>query len=167
MTSSTVLPCTPYTDESDMTPAVKSKPLPAFNKPSLARSRNMASIRSVDTTPEMVVRSGLHRAGFRYRVHYRQLPGSPDVVLRKYRTAVLIHGCFWHGHACYIGHIPRSNIDYWRAKILRNVTRDARNLRELCDDGWQVRIVHECTLATDTRKLLAVLRAARRAFESS
>ncbi|HEY8766493.1 MAG TPA: very short patch repair endonuclease [Dehalococcoidia bacterium] len=157
----------PYTHESDMTPVVTSEPLPVFKKPSVARSRNMAAIRSVDTKPEMVVRRGLHRAGFRYRVHNRRLPGSPDVVLRKYRTAVLIHGCFWHGHACQIGHIPRSNADYWRAKILRNMTRDARDLRELCDDGWRVRIVHECTLETDARNLLAVLTAARCAFESS
>ena len=135
----------------------KYAPLPAFSEPSEKRSRNMAAIKSADTAPEKFVRKALHAAGFRFRLHRRDIPGCPDLVLPRFRMAVLIHGCFWHGHDCRIAHIPRSNTAYWKAKIARNVTRDTRIRTQLEENGWQVMTLWECTLHEDTGRLLALL----------
>ena len=121
------------------------------------RSRMMSSIRGRDTQPELYVRKALWSRGFRYRLHARQLPGAPDVVLRKYRTAIFVHGCFWHQHGCSKTHRPSSNRQYWDRKLDGNVARDARNQTKLRESGWNVFTVWECTLAQDTEYLLHCL----------
>jgi len=117
---------------------------------SATRSRMMAGIRSKDTKPEMTVRRYLHARGFRYRLHARDLPGSPDLVLPKYRVAILVHGCFWHRHAgCRFATTPASNSEQWSAKFQANVVRDARKLASLREAGWRVIVVWECELRRD------------------
>lgn len=110
------------------------------------RSRLMARIRSKDTSPELAVRSMLHRLGFRFRLHRKGLPGTPDIVLPGRGVAVFVHGCFWHGHRCKIGKMPKSHVAYWSAKIEANRARDARVRRELRSLGWKVVEVRECEL---------------------
>ena len=111
------------------------------------RSWIMSRIRSKDTKPEMFVRSVLHRAGYRYGLHVRSLPGCPDVVLRARRTVVEVRGCFWHRHeGCAHATIPEARHEWWVAKLDRNARRDARHIRELLDLGWKVLIVWECFL---------------------
>ncbi|MEO7667174.1 MAG: very short patch repair endonuclease [Dehalococcoidia bacterium] len=135
--------------------------LPPFERPAHARSRNMAAIRSVDTRPELTVRRAVHRAGLRYRLHNRRLPGCPDMVFPRFHLAAFVHGCFWHGHTCKIGHVPGSNTAYWSAKIGRNVSRDARNQEVLVQNGWKVRLIRECDLTMGTTKLIEELMALR------
>jgi len=120
------------------------------------RSEIMSRIGSRNTKPEMVVRQGLHAAGFRYRLHARNLPGSPDIVLPKYRSLILVHGCFWHAHkGCRNFRLPKSNTDFWREKLVRNAERDARQLKELQDAGWRTLVVWECaTRDFSTKKLV-------------
>ncbi len=109
------------------------------------RSWVMSRVRSKDTSPEIRVRSILHRAGFRFRLHVKSLPGTPDIVLRKHRTAVFVNGCFWHRHpGCKQASTPRTNIDYWRKKFDRNISRAKKNYNELRLKEWQVVIVWEC-----------------------
>lgn len=108
------------------------------------RSRMMSGIRSGDTKPERVVRSALHRRGFRFTTRPDTLPGRPDIVLPAYRAAIFVHGCFWHGHGCRYFKWPSGNRAFWRAKILANMKRDARKLRALRSGGWRVRVVWEC-----------------------
>jgi DNA mismatch endonuclease (patch repair protein) len=109
------------------------------------RSWNMSRIRGKDTKPEMVVRSALHRMGFRYRLHVRKLPGCPDIVLTKYRTVVFVHGCFWHRHrGCRNCSMPTNNREFWRAKLEGNAVRDKTNARALRKQGWRVIVVWEC-----------------------
>lgn len=111
------------------------------------RSWNMSRIKSNDTAPELLLRSSLHRAGYRFRLHYKNLPGKPDIVLPKYQTVIFVNGCFWHMHTmCGKFHWPSSNQDYWRPKILRNVERDRENYNQLEKLGWKVIIVWECEL---------------------
>lgn len=114
---------------------------------SATRSRMMAGIRSKDTKPEMTVRRYLHARGFRYRLHARGLPGSPDLVLPRYRVAIFVHGCFWHRHTdCRYATTPGSNIEQWARKFTSNIERDARKLAALEDAGWRVIVVWECEL---------------------
>lgn len=108
------------------------------------RSALMSRIRSKDTTPELVVRSLLHRLGYRFRLHRRDLPGCPDIVLARHWKIVLVHGCFWHGHNCKLGSKPKTNVSYWRTKIQNNRARDARNRKELIRQGWTVLELWEC-----------------------
>jgi DNA mismatch endonuclease (patch repair protein) len=110
-----------------------------------ARSENMRRIRAKDTAPEISVRRALHRMGLRFRLHASDLPGKPDVVLRRHNAVVLIHGCFWHQHRrCIDGHVPRTNLTYWQPKLDRNVQRDRRNRRQLARLGFRVLVVWEC-----------------------
>ena len=112
------------------------------------RSRMMSGIKGKNTKPELVVRSFLHRAGFRYRLHDSHLPGKPDIVLKRYESVVFVHGCFWHQHAnCSKASMPSSNSRFWKAKLLGNVERDTRNKRKLVRAGWKVHIVWECDLS--------------------
>ncbi|OYW24679.1 MAG: very short patch repair endonuclease [Planctomycetales bacterium 12-60-4] len=121
--------------------------MPAAKSIDPQRSRTMAAVRSRDTGPEILVRSLLFRLGYRFRLHRADLPGSPDIVLPKYKAAIFVHGCFWHGHDCQRGsRVPKSNRQYWLAKIDRNRTRDRRNIRKLRRLGWKVLIVWECSL---------------------
>jgi DNA mismatch endonuclease (patch repair protein) len=109
------------------------------------RSFNMSQIRDRNTRPELIVRSIVHRLGFRYRLHKKDLPGKPDVVLVRHRKIIDVHGCFFHMHNCKYGRVvPATNAEFWRAKRLSNVERDRRNVRTLKRQGWQVITVWEC-----------------------
>lgn len=109
----------------------------------------MSAIKSNDTKPEMLVRKYLHGMGLRYGLHNKKLPGSPDIVLRKYKTVIFINGCFWHGHDnCRYYRLPKSNIEFWQTKINRNRERDKRDIEALRKRGWRVIVVWECELRT-------------------
>lgn len=111
------------------------------------RSRMMSGIGSRNTTPEMKVRSFLHRHGYRFRLHARELPGRPDIVLPRFKLCILIHGCFWHRHeGCQYATIPRTREAFWQLKFEQNVARDARNLNALLEKGWRVFELWECGL---------------------
>ncbi|MEY3027033.1 MAG: hypothetical protein RLZZ238_1930 [Planctomycetota bacterium] len=122
----------------------------------------MARIRGTNTKPEVLVRSALHRAGFRFRLHGRGLPGRPDIVLPKHRTVVFVHGCFWHRHGCTLSSEPRTRRAFWRAKFDANVERDRRNARALRRLGWRVLTVWECSLRTAPRRERAIAGLLRR-----
>lgn len=111
-----------------------------------ARSALMSKIRSKDTKPEKVIRSLLHNLGYRFRLHRKDLPGRPDIVLPRHRKIILIHGCFWHGHDCKLASKPKSNCDYWARKIAGNRERDTRNAVLLEQKGWQVLELWECEI---------------------
>ena len=111
----------------------------------------MAKIKSKDTKPELLVRRYLYSRGYRYRKNVKRLPGTPDIVLKKYGIAIFIHGCFWHGHQID-GHIPHSNSDFWQKKIKRNQIRDEKNKIELKKMGWKVMTIWECQLKPSARK---------------
>jgi DNA mismatch endonuclease (patch repair protein) len=122
------------------------------------RSRIMASVPSQNTKPEMRVRSAAHRLGFRFRLHRKDLPGSPDLVFPSRRIALFVHGCFWHGHDCRRGcRIPATNAEYWEGKIRRNRERDARVQGELAAMGWRPLVIWECQ--TKPAELPETLRA--------
>ncbi len=130
------------------------------------RSWNMSRIRSVNTAPEKKVRSLLHSLGFRFRLHRKDLPGSPDIVLPKHSTVVFVHGCFWHQHhGCKAACKPASHNDYWEPKFVRNIQRDQENVRNLEFFGWNVIVVWECELNYPdllTRKLVKKLSVNRK-----
>jgi DNA mismatch endonuclease, patch repair protein len=109
------------------------------------RRHNMSRIRSKNTAPEMIVRSHVHRLGYRYRLHGKNLPGKPDLVFASRKKIILVHGCFWHMHDCSYGKvIPKSNAEYWQTKRLMNRERDRKHLSELERLGWETLIVWEC-----------------------
>lgn len=110
------------------------------------RRRNMAGIRAQNTKPEMTLRRGLHKRGLRYRLHVRDLPGTPDLVFPTARAVVFVHGCFWHGHDCALFKLPASNTDFWETKITRNQVRDQLAVAALTESGWRVLTVWECSL---------------------
>ncbi|MBR3079898.1 MAG: DNA mismatch endonuclease Vsr [Prevotella sp.] len=131
------------------------------------RHANMAAIRSKDTKPEMIVRRGLWKRGFRYRLNHKRLPGHPDLVLRKYRTCIFVNGCFWHGHGVTMSpvdslelkvesslccKIPKTNREFWVAKIRRNKERDKEEQRKLAEMGWHCITVWECELKPSKRE---------------
>ena len=130
------------------------------------RHTNMAAIHSKDTKPEMIVRKGLWKRGFRYRLNHKRLPGHPDLVLRKYRTCIFVNGCFWHGHLVEFPpneslesvqgseccKIPKTNREFWVAKICRNKERDREEQRKLAEMGWHCITVWECELKTAKRE---------------
>ena len=118
-----------------------------------ARSELMARVRNVDTRPEMVVRRLVHRMGYRFRLHRKDLPGTPDLVFPSRKRAILVHGCFWHQHGCRRSTRPKSNRDFWERKLTRNAERDRDNLALLGEAGWSVLIIWECeTRETATLK---------------
>jgi DNA mismatch endonuclease, patch repair protein len=110
------------------------------------RSALMSKIRAKDTQPEMLVRRLLHRLGYRFRLHVRELPGCPDIVMHRHTTIIQVKGCFWHGHNCLKGRLPRSNRFYWLPKLKLNKSRDVKNERKLRRLGWRVRTLWECHL---------------------
>ena len=122
------------------------------------RSFNMSRIRGGNTKPELLVRRGCHRAGLRFRLHRKDLPGKPDLVFPRYRTVVFVHGCYWHSHGCTYGAvIPKTNTQFWQSKRADTVERDKRNIADLLDRGWRVVIVWECaTKGIDSLDLVTI-----------
>ena len=111
------------------------------------RSKVMAKIRSKNTKPEILLRKSLYKNGIRYRINYKKIPGTPDIVLTKYKIAIFVHGCFWHGHEnCKIAHIPKSNTIYWENKIHKNKERDNISTMHLLAMGWRVLVIWECEI---------------------
>jgi DNA mismatch endonuclease (patch repair protein) len=120
------------------------------------RSRMMSGIRGRDTKPELGVRRYLHARGFRYRLHARELPGRPDIVLPRHRTVVFVHGCFWHRHeGCRFAYTPKSRQEFWLPKLEGNAVRDARDQQRLRDLGWCVEVVWECEVTPEALATLA------------
>jgi DNA mismatch endonuclease (patch repair protein) len=120
--------------------------------PQEARSALMRKVRSQDTKPEIAVRSLVHRLGYRYALHRRDLPGNPDLVFPARSRVIFVHGCFWHGHTCRAGrNRPASNETYWTTKLNRNQTRDAATRRQLRAQGWKVLVIWECELKNPDR----------------
>ena len=116
-------------------------------QPDEARSRTMRAVKGQNTKPEMKVRRITHAMGYRYRLHRKDLPGKPDLVFPGRRKIIFVHGCFWHGHDCPRGaRTPKTNREYWQAKIARNVERDTQHLSALKETGWQVMPLWECEL---------------------
>jgi DNA mismatch endonuclease Vsr len=135
---------------------------PSFDDVPLARRRNLAAVAGKDTTPELRVRRLVHGMGFRFRLHRRDLPGTPDIVLAGRRKIIEVRGCFWHRHpdpACRNAVLPRVRAAWWAAKLARNVDRDARNLAALRETGWSVLVLWECEVKDE-----AVLTARLRSF---
>lgn len=115
------------------------------------RRRIMQAVKSKDTSPEMIVRRLLHRLGYRFRLHRKDLPGRPDIVLPRYRKAIFVHGCFWHAHGCPKGQPPKSRREYWLPKLEANVNRDRTKIAELQRLGWDVLVIWQCeTRDTDS-----------------
>lgn len=111
----------------------------------------MSGIQGKNTKPELIVRKGLHALGFRFRIHVKDLPGKPDLVLPKHKAVILVNGCFWHGHNCHLFKWPSTRQDFWETKIHRNRQKDIENVESLCSLGWRVFIVWECALKGKTR----------------
>ncbi|WP_076896202.1 very short patch repair endonuclease [Burkholderia pseudomallei] len=120
------------------------------------RSRMMSGIRGRNTKPEILIRSLLHRQGFRFRLHVRDLPGKPDIVLPRYHAVIFVHGCFWHGHDCSLFKLPGTRTDFWREKIDRNRANDHKALAALRTQGWRVGIVWECALRGANKNIESV-----------
>lgn len=116
------------------------------------RIKNMQNIHSKDTAPERIVRAYLFKRGLRYRIADKRYPGKPDIVLPRYKAVVFIHGCFWHQHpGCRRAVMPKSNVEYWKPKLKRNVERDKENIQELEQLGWRTFVVWECELSKEKR----------------
>jgi DNA mismatch endonuclease (patch repair protein) len=123
------------------------------------RSDQMRLISARDTRPEMIVRRAVYRMGYRYRLHDRSLPGTPDLVFSKRKEVIFVHGCFWHRHrGCRLARLPKSRTDYWEPKLSRNQERDTRSLASLKDLGWKVLTIWECELRGASIELDRVLR---------
>jgi DNA mismatch endonuclease (patch repair protein) len=110
------------------------------------RSQMMAGIRGKNTKPEILIRKALHRLGFRYRLHVKGLPGTPDMVLPKYNAVIFIHGCFWHLHQCSLFKWPSTRPEFWQKKLFRNRELDEKNIADLLSLNWRVAVVWECAL---------------------
>ena len=127
------------------------------------RSRMMSGIRGKNTKPEITVRSLLHRHGFRFRIHVDSLPGKPDIVMKRHRAAIFVHGCFWHAHHCHLFKMPFTRTEFWKAKIEGNRNRDKDNIKALKESGWRVLTIWECSLKGRARieehELLGKIRA--------
>lgn len=132
------------------------------------RSALMRNVKGKNTLPEMIVRKLLHRIGYRFRLHRKDLPGSPDLVFSSRRKIILVHGCYWHGHGCKYGRLPKSNLEFWSPKILANQARDRRNAELLEKAGWEVAVVWQCETKNPQeleRKLLAFLGPAKKTID--
>ena len=119
----------------------------AIHKVSEQRSRNMSAIKSKNTKPEIKVRKVLHSMGYRFRLHSKDLPGSPDIVLPKYKTVIFVHGCFWHRHQnCKYASTPKTRQEFWNKKFNENINRDKLNQENLSSKGWKIIVVWECEI---------------------
>lgn len=117
------------------------------------RSKIMSNIPSSNTKPELIVRKFLFLKGLRYRINDKRLPGKPDIVLKKHRTVIFIHGCFWHNHLyCKSAKLPKTNKRFWTDKILKNVERDKRNAMQLAENGWKVITIWQCEIASNDKR---------------
>ena len=126
-----------------------------ITKPSVQKSRMMSQVRTKGTTPELALRSALHSAGFRFRLHRKDLPGKPDIVLPKYKYVISVHGCFWHHHEGRIkSKMPKTNVEFWQNKIQANVARDKTNQKDLAGLGWQALVVWECDIKKDVNAVV-------------
>lgn len=124
------------------------------------RSELMSKVRSKNTKPELQVRSWLHKHGFRFRLHRKDLPGRPDIVLPKYKTVIFVHGCFWHQHpGCKKATIPKKNHDFWKEKLESNVERDNRHIAQLQEIGWRVLTIWECDVKKDLEQIMRTVEA--------
>jgi len=112
------------------------------------RSERMSRIRNIDTKPELIVRHLVYGMGYRYRLHAKDLPGNPDLVFRRIKKVIFVHGCFWHQHGCRQYRMPKTKVGFWGPKLARNVTRDAQAQRELRKLGWRTLTIWECQLKT-------------------
>ena len=121
------------------------------------RSEVMSRVRSSDTKPERAVRSALHRLGYRFRLHRRDLPGKPDIVLPRLKTVIFVHGCFWHQHGCKKSKLPQQNAAFWQRKLLSNVARDGAVTRQLAESGWKVVVIWECQFKQGRPQQLSLL----------
>jgi DNA mismatch endonuclease (patch repair protein) len=110
------------------------------------RSRMMSGIRGKNTKPELLVRKGLHARGFRFRLHSANVPGKPDLVLKRYHAAVFVHGCFWHSHDCHLFRMPSTRPEFWKAKLERNCARDQEVRSALLEAGWRLLVIWECAI---------------------
>lgn len=119
------------------------------------RSQNMSRIKGKNTKPEVLLRSLLHQAGFRFRIHAYNLPGKPDIVMPRYNTVIFVNGCFWHRHKnCKYAYNPKSRQNFWQEKFARTIQRDQEKTDKLIKDGWQVRTVWECELKKDPEAVI-------------
>lgn len=122
------------------------------NKTKAERSLNMSRIHAKDTKPELTIRRLLFADGFRYRIHVKTLPGTPDLVLPKYRAVIFVHGCFWHGHdGCKYAKLPTTHVEFWRDKISKNKERDQRVRQELVSGGWRVLTIWTCSIKNQAK----------------
>ena len=121
------------------------------------RSAIMSKVRSKNTKPEIEVRRAFHRAGFRFRLHRSDLPGTPDLVFPRYGLALFVHGCFWHRHGCKRTSMPATNREFWAEKFRRTLERDRKALKELKESGWETAVIWECQLETGINRLLETL----------
>lgn len=122
------------------------------------RSQNMSKVRSKGTELELQVRRRLHQAGFRFRLNSPDLPGKPDIVLPRFSTVIFVNGCFWHGHNCSRAKLPKTNTNFWKAKILKNISRDSKNQRTLRKSGWRVYNIWGCQQERDLARVLNFLK---------
>jgi DNA mismatch endonuclease (patch repair protein) len=120
------------------------------------RSEIMSKVRSKDTKPEMLVRSSLHALGYRYRLHVKELPGNPDIVLPKYHTVIFVHGCFWHQHpGCNKASLPKANSEFWKRKLNDNINRDNKVCQKLKVSGWNIITLWECEIERNIRAIIS------------
>jgi len=120
------------------------------------RSALMSRVRTKNTAPEVLLRRELHKAGYRYRIHVKKLPGSPDIVFSSRKKIIFVHGCFWHLHEhCRLGAMPKSNLAYWQPKLEQNRARDKRNIRKLRSLGWKILVVWQCSLKWNCKRSLS------------
>jgi len=124
------------------------------SKKPMTRSQMMGAVHSEDTRPEIIVRRALFQAGFRYRLHRRDLPGTPDIFVQKYGVAIFVNGCFWHQHGCRLTTRPKSNSDFWNNKFDNNIVRDIKTQHQLSLQGIRVAVVWECSLRDETHGVL-------------
>jgi len=122
------------------------------------RSLNMSKIKSKDTLPEIRLRKALWRIGYRYRLHYKSLPGKPDIVIPKYKIVIFVHGCFWHRHKnCIEASRPKTNSEYWETKINKNIERDKKHQKEIKKTGYKIIIIWECMVKKDIEENIKLL----------
>ena len=126
------------------------------------RSEIMSRVRGKNTSSEITVRKALHRSGFRFRLHAKELPGNPDIVLPRFRTVIFVNGCLWHGHQCPKFRWPVSNADYWRSKITKTQNRDKENMATLIANGWKVEQIWDCESSVGISSLIQRLSECRR-----